>query len=366
MNQGFVYSPIIKGKLNDIKAMAYVEHSLASQTKPLYELPPFLPTKKPEEELTRFVKRLAKMSGPRQCYVDFPMLKPGTRVETGESALMVGFALLKNAGVNFEPVYGFDRDEAELSTVVQWAQQQGGLLLRLDRDDLDFPDETIERIFELRAMGLDLRMLDLLVDHRYLGTEADALAAAANTCDFVDALTRFVSARAIIVAGSSSPKTVAEIERNSHGEVARQELTLWANVATQRLPANMVFGDYGVIHPDFSDLTPSTHINGKIRYTHGAKLHIHRGHSLRQGEKYEQYRRLAAAVVGSSYYQDRAFSYGDRYIYECATGHAGTGNPGTWVLVDQNHHISYTVKQAVRLRALATQGASIEELLEQS
>ncbi|HIE4837670.1 beta family protein [Burkholderia multivorans] len=107
-------------------------------------------------------------------------------------------------------------------------------------------------------------------------------------------------------------------------------------------------------------------MNGKIRYTHGAKLHIHRGHSLRQGEKYEQYRRLAAAVVGSSYYQDRTFSYGDRYIYECATGHAGTGNPGTWVLVDQNHHISYTVKQAVRLRALATQGASIEELLEQS
>ena len=366
MNQGFVYSPIIKGKLNDIKAMAYVEHSLASQTKPLYELPPFLPTKKPEEELTRFVKRLAKMSGPRPCYVDFPMLKPGARVETGESALAAGFSLLKHAGVNFEPVYGFDRDEAELAAVVQWAQLQGGLLLRLDRDDLDFPDETIERIFDLRAMGLDLRLLDLLLDHRFISTEADALAGAASTCEFVDALSRFVRTRTIIVSGSSSPKTVAEIERNSHGEITRQELTLWANVATQRLPANLVFGDYGVIHPDFSDLTPSTHINGKIRYTHGTKLHIHRGYSLRQGEKYEQYRRLAAAVVGSSYYQDRTFSYGDRYVYECAAGHAGTGNPGTWVLVDQNHHISYAVKQAVRLRSLATQGASVDDLLEHS
>ena len=56
MNQEFTYSPIIKGKLNDIKAMAYVEHSLATQTRALYELPPCRPTKKPEEELTRDVR----------------------------------------------------------------------------------------------------------------------------------------------------------------------------------------------------------------------------------------------------------------------------------------------------------------------
>ncbi|WP_233886314.1 beta family protein [Paraburkholderia flagellata] len=365
MSQEFAYSPIIKGKINDIRAMAHVDYSLASHIKPLYELPPFLPTKKPEEELTRFAQRLAKMSGRRPCYVDFPMLKPGSRVTTGASALVAGLTLLKSAGVNFEPVYGFDRDETELKTIVQWAQQQGGLLLRLDRDDLDFPDETIERMFDLRAMGLDLRLLDLLVDHRYIGTDVDALAAAAHTCDFVDALSRFVRVRTVIVSSSSSPRTVAEIEKNSHGEITRHELTLWANVATQRLPTDLVFGDYGVIHPDFSDLTPSTHINGKIRYTHGNKLHIHRGYSLRQGEKYEQYRRLAAAVVGSPYYQGRTFSYGDRYIEECAAGHAGTGNPGTWVLVDQNHHLSYTVKQVMRLQTLATNGASVDELLDQ-
>jgi hypothetical protein len=365
MDHEFLYSPIIKGKLNDIRAMAYVEHSLARQTKPLYELPPFRPTKKPEEELTRFVQRLSKMSGPRPCYVDFPMLKPGAIVVTGESALLSGFALLKNAGVQFEPVYGFDRDEAMLSTVVQWAQQQGGMLLRLDQDDLDFPEETIERIFDLRAMGLDLRMLDLLIDHRYIGTEAEALAAAASTCDFVDALLRFVRVRTVIVSGSSSPKTVVEIGKNSHGAITRQELVLWANVVTQNLPVTLVFGDYGVIHPDFTDLTPSTHINGKIRYTQGTKLHIHRGHSLRQGEKYEQYRRLASAVIGGSYYQGREASYGDRYIYECATGHAGTGNPGTWVMVDQNHHLSYTVKQMATLRTLVTRGLTAEALLDQ-
>lgn len=81
-----------------------------------------------------------------------------------------------------------------------------------------------------------------------------------------------------------------------------------------------------LIHPDFSDLTPSPHINGKIRYTQGSKLHVHRGQSLRQGDKYEQYRGLASEVLHSSHYQGGAFSYGDQYMHDCATGHAGTGN----------------------------------------
>lgn len=363
MNSNFAYCPVIKGKINDIKAMAYVQPALSAFIKPLYELPPFLPTHKPEELLARFATRLSKLSGTRPCYVDFPLLKPGTLVASGEPALDAGFSLLNSADVPFEPVYGFDRDEAGLATAVKWAVRRGGMLLRLDHDDIEFPDETIERIFDLRGMGLDLRMLDIMLDHRYLGTEAETLAAASDTRDFIDALMGFVNIRKIIVSGSSAPKTVSAIEKNSCGTVDRRELTLWANVVTEQLPVMPIYSDYGVIHPDFSDLTPSPHINGKIRYTQGSKLHVHRGQSLRQGDKYEQYRRLASEVLHSSHYQGGAFSYGDQYIHDCATGHAGTGNPGTWVLVDQNHHISYAVQQIQRLVALASQGIPAEVLL---
>jgi hypothetical protein len=268
--------------------------------------------------------------------------------------------------LRIEPAFGFDRDDALWPTVIAQAKRSGGLLLRLDRDDLESFQETIDQIADLRLRGLDLRELDVMIDQRSLNSDDETLAAASATADFIDALCSSVPVRKVLVAGSSAPKTVSEVERDSYGVIPRRELTLWAHVASERLPVQPIYADYGVIHPDFSDQTPSTHINGKIRYTQGKVFHIYRGHSLRQADKYEQYRGLAAAVSRSAHYQGSSFSYGDRYIYECATGHSGTGNPGTWVLVDQNHHVTYTAKQFRQLAGLAAKGGSSSQILAQA
>lgn len=360
----FSYCPVIKGKINDIKAMAYVAPAVASVVKPLFELPPFKPTDKPEEVLSRFAMRLAKLAARRPCYVDFPLLKPGALTNGGERALEVAFGQLNAVQVPFEPVYGFDRDESLWGLVGVQANRSGGLLVRLDPDDLEFPDETIERILELGRHRLDLRMVDIMIDHRHIGSDVDAMVAAGSTADFVEKLATATTIRKLLIAGSSAPKTVTDIDKDGYGEITRHELTLWARLATERLPMRPIFSDYGVIHPEFSDLTMSTHINGKIRYTQGTKFHIHRGHSLRLGDKYDQYRVLSSGVLSSAHYQGNKFSYGDRYIFDCATGHAGTGNPGTWVLVDQNHHISYAVNQVQRLSLLVRNGLPAHEILE--
>ncbi len=359
----FVYCPIIKGKANDIKAFAHVNPTLASVVKPLYELPPFKQTDEPETVLSKFALRLQKFGGNRPSYVDFPLLRPGTRAASGETALAVAYGQLNMLRVRFEPVFGFDRDDALWGIVIAQARRSGGLLLRLESDDLEFIHETIDQILDLRARGLDFGLLDVMIDRRALNSDTETMVAASATADFIDALHSAVQVRKILVAGSSAPKTVSGIERDSYGAISRRELTLWAQVASERLPVRAIYADYGVIHPDFSDQTPSTHINGKIRYTEGTTLHIYRGHSLRQGDKFEQYRVLSTAVSRSRQYQGSSFSYGDRYIYECATGHAGTGNAGTWVLVDQNHHITYTAGQFRRLAEMAATGSSASQIL---
>lgn len=366
MDFDFAYCPIIKGKMNDIKAMSLLASSTAGAIRPLYELPPFLPTQTPEQVLSRFATRLSKLSGSRACYVDFPLLKPGAKTSSGEAALDVAFAQLTALGIPFDPVFGFDRDDSLWPLVVKQAKSTGGLLLRLEPDDVEFAEDTIEKITDLRSRGLDLRMVDVMIDCRFLSSEGAARDVAAEVADFIDKLAATTTMRKFLVAGSSAPKTVTEIEKDSTGDVARSELTLWATLATERLPVEPIYSDYGVIHPDFSDLTASTHINGKIRYTEGKKIHIFRGHSLRLGDKFEQYRKLAAAVASSRHYQGNSFSYGDRYIYDCATGHAGTGNPGTWVLVDQNHHVSYTDHQLRKLRTMIARGYPAEAVLEQA
>lgn len=366
MTNEFVYCPIIKGKANDIKAVAFVSPPVASYIKPLYELPPFKPTDEAETILGKFANRLRKLTGDRRCYVDFPLLRPGARGANGDSALSIAYGQLNMLGIRFDPVYGFDRDESLWSLVIQQSNRSGGLMLRLDSDDLEFPQDTILQIAELAGRGLDLGLLDIMIDHRALTDQVATVAAASLTADFIDMLYRATRVRRVVIAGSSAPKTVTAVERDSCAAIPRQELDLWAQVASERLPLQPIYADYGVIHPDFSDLTMATHINGKIRYTSGGHIHIHRGHSLRQQDKFGQYRVLADNVRRSPYYKGSAYSYGDRYIYECATGHAGTGNPGTWVLVDQNHHVTLTALQFQRLSLLAAQGNSAQALIEQA
>lgn len=365
MSSEFVYCPVIKGKVNDIKAVAFVSPALSSNIKPLFELPPFKPTDDPERVLAKFAMRLRKLHGNRRAYVDFPLLRPGARARSGESALSVAYGQLNMLLVPFEPVFGFDRDDSCWGLVIAQAISSGGMLLRLDRDDIDFPQDTIEKVVDLTARGLDPRMVDIMIDRRALTDRVETVAAASATADFIDDLFRVVQVRRVLVAGSCAPKNVSVVERDSHGAIHRHELDLWAHVASERLPIQPIFADYGVIHPDFSDLTLATHINGKIRYTAGAEIHIHRGHSLRLFDKFEQYRTLAADVLRRPYYKGSAFSYGDRYVYECATGQAGTGNAGTWVLVDQNHHITLTAMQFQRLAQTAASGASADQLIRQ-
>jgi hypothetical protein len=366
MRSDFEYSPIIKGKLNDIKAVSFTAPEVAARLKPVFELPPFIETDKPEQILGRFATRLNKFYGTRPCYVDFPLLKPGTVTSDGQDALLTAYRQLDALGVEYEPVYGFDREHAYWPTILAQAKLRNGLLLRLEAEDVEFVQDTLDLIQDLTLRGLDTRQMDVLLDFRYLGDSIAAGHAAAQSALFIEQLSTSFNVRRLIVAGSSAPKTVVAVPKNDCGDVARHELALWAGVRSRRLALDAVYGDYGVIHPDFTDLTPSPHINGKIRYTHGRYFRIFRGHSLRQGEGYEQYRTLSHAVLQSGYFQGHTYSRGDRYVYDCASGQATTGNPGTWVLNDLNHHYTYAVKQVQRLEPLIYRGYPEEAVLQQA
>lgn len=366
MNSSFDYVPVIKGKTNDIKAVSFTAPEVASRTKPLFELPPFVETDQAEQVLSRFATRLSKFFGSRPCYIDFPLLKADAATSDGSPALHAAYALLGAAGINYQPVYGFDRSDTHWKFVLDQGRRRDGLLLRLEGDDIEFASDTLDRIHDLTLRGLDIRALDVMLDFRFLADSVSSASSADLTQQFVEQLSTAFNVRRLIVSGSSAPKSVAGIDKNSRGDITRQELSLWAGVRSRQLGLEAVYSDYGVLHPDFTDLTPSPHINGKIRYTQGRHFHVFRGHSLRQDDRYEQYRSLAHSVVQSGYFQGHMFSRGDRYIYDCATGAVNTGNPGTWVMNDINHHCTYAVRQVQRLEALIYRGYPESAVLQQA
>lgn len=363
IDQEKLYFPVVKGKINDIRAVSLMPGAAASQVMPVFELPPFHPSDSPEAILGRFAARIAQHFGKRSCFVDFPMMKPAQLTSDGTSSLVAAYRELNNYQIPFLPVYGFDRDQSVWPVVASQASHSDGLLLRLVKDDIEFFDETIERIESLKNYGLESGKVHLYMDFRHLGSSIDKTHALELATEFV---VQFQSAglrSTIIVGASCAPKTVAAIQKDSVGEYERLELPLWLELISDTQNLRIRFSDYGVIHPDFSDLTMSTHINGKIRYTAGRKTHVFRGHSLRQGNRYEQYRDLAKGVLGSGLFLGSSYSFGDRYVQDCATGLVGTGNAGTWVLVDQNHHFTYVCNQIRKSLAAVAAGQEVASVL---
>lgn len=356
MDFDFIYAPIVKGKANDVKAISYLSLEQADRTKPVFELPPFVELDDPEQVFARFVTRLSKLYPNRPCYVDLPLLKPGSRTTGGESVLAAAFGQLNALAINYEPTYGLGRDESLWPLVIHQARRSGGMLLRLEIDDMEFGDDTLNRVQDLTLMGLNTAQMDVLLDCRHLNQTENTTQISGVVASFMEQLALAFPVRKVIVSGSSALKTVTQIPKNSKGEVLRKELALWTNLRIRKLPFDAVYSDYGVIHPDFTDLTPSSHINGKIRYTHGQSFHIFRGHSLSQDDKYEQYRKLSHDVLNSNLFSGHSYSHGDRYIYDCATGHAKTGNAGTWVMNDLNHHFTYVIQQIARLEGFIDRG----------
>lgn len=344
-----LYSPIVKGKLNDLKALGMISGAARALIKPSIEAMPLPKGGDIDKHLYKLAHYLVKHVPLGEVYLDFYGLLPGQRVADGRDATVAGFQLLKALGRTVTPVYGFGRDDSLWQHLVPIVESNAqGFCFRVDVDDLDdVAEDTWAHILERGAeLGLRPNQIDLMIDLRDVTKfELDELQDIVD--DFFAISPNLRGYRSVILAGSSALKTVAEIPKDGVGHVARRELALWSRVQREIVPdLPLVFGDYGVIHPEFSDQGPNKNVNAKIRYTDRGRIIYFRGHGLlRPVKDFAQYRALAAQVRESSAYQGPQFSYGDAYIDAVADSNTTAGNLATWVLADMNHHLEYTTMQ---------------------
>lgn len=364
MKSRSMYVPIIKGKRYDTEALGKVFEDVRGLIKPLVEAMPterYKTTTGPvtvDHNVAMFVNSIDKYIPSCQMYVDFYGLLPDEKMKDGSSAIITGFSLLKKCGRVVTPTYGLDRDDklwTQLRSVVSSFDQ--GFCFRISIDDLDdMAEETWGQIMERASdMGLSASQVDIVIDMRFVG-DKDENELKNIVIDFLALNPEAARYRSITVAGSSALKTVSEIKKDGVGEVIRKELRIWAGLRRDMDETlNLSFGDYGIVHPDFSTVGPNPNTNAKIRYTAGSRIIYFRGHGLKRPvNDYAQYRDLAAKVCADSRYRGENASFGDKYIYECALrpkNGGKFGNPATWVRADMNHHISYTAQQTSRLIA---------------
>jgi hypothetical protein len=367
VNARTLYTPILKGKANDLKALGKLPRSLTPHVHPLVELLSPNEGETVEASCVRFAHQLRKHCPLQPISVDLHAIAPTHKIDDGSPALEALCSSLRGLGIAFTPVFGFDHEPELWERVGKIAARAGrGLSVRLKLDDLEVGDDTIVDLIErLRDFRVPATETNLLIDLESVGgLDVVGLARLREvTQDFVDAALSAANFKVVSVIGSSMPKDVGEVPKDGCKPYYRQEMPLWLSVASGVRSELVAFGDYGIIHPNFSDKIIATNANAKIRYTKGLHQHIFRGYSLKQGQKFGQYHDLARRVVESSAYMDRDHSYGDDYLWRCANREVGCGNLGTWVEVDMNHHMVYVAAQLPKLVNQLAAGISTNDLI---
>lgn len=366
MAERTLYTPIIKGKANDFKAVGKMPGVLAARALPLVEL---LSPDDPDEmqqACDRFINQLRKHCPRQRLSVDLHAIPPDALGPGGDKLLEFVFAHLKGVGLNFVPVFGFDHEPELWSHVAEVAHRDNrGLTFRLTREDLEAPDDTRDDLIDrLRSARLDPQQVNLLVDlgSLYGLSRAEVAMIRSQAQDFIDLALTARPFGVVSVVGSSMPKDVTDVPKEGHAAVQRFELPLWLELTDSLAGTSVAFGDYGIVNPNFSVKAPATNANAKIRYTTAREHNIFRGYCLRDGEQYGQYHQLAHRVSNSEIYLGRDFSYGDDYIWRCAQREASCGNLGTWVEVDMNHHLVFAAAQLVRIESRVSQGIPLSEV----
>lgn len=358
MTSGCVYAPILKGKDGEFEAIGKLDEATKAALLPLIDIPTLDPQRRSGREgdtwstyLFRKVQSIVGSWGAcLPIMVDLFDTDPDAR-ERGKVPLAVFFGALQGFASNFIPVTGLDRDDAQHGAVA--ALVRGGvpgICVRLVREDLRNRGEGYKTLPSLMSkIGASPKSSRLIIDLREVadGSVESCAEAVAWTCDDLPNSEDWLS---VSVVGGRMPESLSsEIPTGSERELERTEFRLWTEIR-ERSPRRMpLFGDYGVVHAKglYIDRKEKISAAPTIKYTHGDHWTVLRGVSSKKGASgMEQFRDLADRLIRRTEYDGESFSWGDRYISDCAHGRTnGPGNLQKWVAVCTNHHLTHVRRQ---------------------
>jgi hypothetical protein len=346
------YVPVLKGKAGELDALSNLSVSAKENITPLIDVPRHVDNKNKGKSFQRhiddFVKKISSSWSGNIC-VDLFDIPLSRRLDDGSHPVEYLFERLAGGEVNSISVTGLDRDDDYNKAIKEISDKyESGVCVRLQVDDLEVPEDALDELDDMLGFfNLSIEEIDLVLDLRSIRT-LDVDVAVDIVSSSLDELSSAGTPRTISLTASSIPQSLSEdVNTNSEGLVERKEVLIWNKILQKYSthPLMPAFGDYTTVHPDYVDLDMriiSNRMGPSIRYTSIGNWYVIRGSSFRSHPKgYKQYYDLAKQLVSSSYFMGEDYSYGDSIMYEKSQDVGGTGNPGTWVKLSVNHHMTY-------------------------
>jgi Beta protein len=341
------YVPVLKVKRGEKRAVSLLAPQILRGLTPLFEIVETV-GKPLGAHLDNSFKDMARaLTNVTHYFLDAKELSP-----EGSQGARAVFMRARDLGVPFVPVTGIARlfDSVEAVKVATH-----GLGLRLTRAEFDLGQQgglasavdNFMREYNLSESGIDL-LLDLGAVDEMISDGVRDLAS-----QFLEAIPNKKRWRTLTILGCAFPKSMSDVDRNSHALVDRNEWLVWRDFlypARQRLDRMPSFGDCAIQHSAGVERFDPRFMRAAaaVRYCLDSKWLLVKGESTGTTSSSVQFPKLARKIVRGAlveHYAGPTHCAGCDAMLRCAEGGSGLGSPEVWRRLGTIHHLTRTTEQ---------------------
>jgi len=345
-----IYTPMLKSKQGEAKALIRLDRQTKSSIIPFFDVLALKSGLSNGSDVHTFLEKqainiAAAWNGRGHCYIDLFDIDPSARGYDGMHPVNIVHEKIAFDRLDAIPVVGVERDIAyKLAVRRVISVGVDAIAIRLGTEDIQLPSLLVERVSRLiLEIGASDLPLHVFMDFRSIEhTDSDVIQSR-----FTRALAevRKLNPSRIVFAASAFISDMGKIKKGVVKSVARRDFLIWEILAKPH--PDIDYADYGVIHPGYFDFDP-TKIKpaAKIRYTADKDWLIVKG--SRWASDTSQHRNLSKLLLNSKQFRGKDCWGGENVVSAALGGHAFK-RLEDWVTIDQNTHITHTVKQLSKI-----------------
>lgn len=346
------YVPALRWRQGEYQALWRLSPEVKDRVMPLITIPPvefdfelWQSKKSIHEHVHPFCARYDAKWGKRPAWIALDTKIAEGRMNDGSHVfdyVLNGLRLKEAIAIPALPIEA-DSNTMDAAARATTADSQGAaVLLRLEDLMSGNPRRAIENFAASLDIGYD--ELDVIVDLRAGNFEPYNVFATALTAALIR-LGNLHEVRNFVLLGTAIPESFAKLAKGSD-EIPRHDWLFFKTLLTAMPPGmrRPIYGDHTIVHPEFTAMDMrKVKAAGKIIYTTRNTWATRKGGAFRDNPA-QMHAHCEQVVSNPAFaFRGAGFSYGDKYIADCAAKAETPSNLSRWKDVGINHHITTVV-----------------------
>jgi len=351
-----MYVPALRWRTGEYQALLRLDPAVKEKIVPLLQIPPVefdfetrMNVRTVHAHVFPFVNRyMNKWRGHAWISLDDSIALG--RMEDGSHVFDHVFDGLRHQAQAI-PAISLSSDPRTLAAAAKALKKDGnGVGIIVSLVDLAGADCRTRITHVLSTLGLPVSDADLIVDLSAPNFEPYEVLASLLIAK-LGLLSHTSIFRNFIMISTAYPESFENVKWGTDS-ITRHDWLFYKDhlVANSRLARRPVYGDYTVVHPNFTAIDMRrVKPMAKIAYTSKTGWHTRTGLDFR-GNRNQMHDHCKEIVTDEIFgFRGEDFSYGDGYIAKCARREKGPSNLTIWKQVMINHHITMVVDDLASL-----------------